>query len=125
MDETLAIDRIKIAALHLEGRAIQWHQSFMKTKDDMVLSWEEYIASMRARFGHYAYDDPIADLKNLKQVYLLQHYLDKFDELYLKTSIKEDQALSFFLTRLVDELQMSVHMFKPRTLSKAYCNIPP
>lgn len=32
-----------------------------------MLSWEEYTAAMRARFGNCAYDDPLADMKNLKQ----------------------------------------------------------
>ncbi|KAF2312633.1 hypothetical protein GH714_037038 [Hevea brasiliensis] len=34
--------------------------------------------------------------------------------------VQEEQALNFFLSGLVDELQLPVRMFKPRTLSKAY-----
>lgn len=75
---------------------------------------------MRDHFGQYTYDDLLTNLKNLKKVDALQHYLDRFNELYPRTGIREDQALSFFLTRLVDELQMLVCMFKSRTVSKAY-----
>lgn len=85
-----------------------------------MLSWEEYTAALRARFGNYAYDDPLADMKNLRQVDSLQHYLDCFDELFTRTGICEDQAFSFFLMGLIDELQMPVRMFKPRSLSEAY-----
>lgn len=75
---------------------------------------------MRARFGNCAYDDPLADMKNLKQADSLQHYLDCFDELCPRTGICEDQAFSFFLTGLIDELQMPVRIFTPRSLSEAY-----
>ncbi|KAF2289628.1 hypothetical protein GH714_037678 [Hevea brasiliensis] len=33
---------------------------------------------------------------------------------------KKEKALNFFLSGLVDELQLAVKMFKPRTLSEAY-----
>ncbi|KAF2296930.1 hypothetical protein GH714_013016 [Hevea brasiliensis] len=62
----------------------------------------------------------LEDLRNLKQVSSLQDYLDAFDEIYPKAGIREDQALSFFLSGLVDELQMPVRMFKPSTLAEAY-----
>lgn len=44
------------------------------------------------------YNDPLANLRNLRQVGSLQQYLDEFDELYPKARIKEDQTLSFFLS---------------------------
>ncbi|KAF2285305.1 hypothetical protein GH714_042347 [Hevea brasiliensis] len=37
-----------------------------------------------------------------------------------QSRVREDQALSFFLSGLIDELQMPVRMFKPQTLTKAY-----
>lgn len=66
VDETLIDDWIKIAALHLECQAMQWHQGFMQTRNEVVLSWEEYTTTMRAKFGNYANDDSLVDLKNLK-----------------------------------------------------------
>ncbi|KAF2290895.1 hypothetical protein GH714_016290 [Hevea brasiliensis] len=48
------------------------------------------------------YDDPLAELKNLKQTHGLQEYLDTFDALYPKAGVREDQALSFFLSGLID-----------------------
>lgn len=87
----------------------------MKTKEDVILSWEEYTVVVWARFGNYAYDDPLTDLKNLRKVDSLQNYLNRFDELYPKTRIRDDQALSFFFTELIDELQIPIRMFKPKT----------
>ena len=46
--------------------------------------------------------------------------MDAFDELYPRAGIREDQALSFFLFGLIDELQMSVRMFRPKGLAEAY-----
>ena len=46
--------------------------------------------------------------------------MEEFDELYPRTYVKESQALSFFSSSLVDELQMLVRMFKPKTLADAY-----
>lgn len=41
VDETPSQDRIKIATPQLEGHAIQWHQGFMKSKNEVMLTWEE------------------------------------------------------------------------------------
>ena len=59
---------MKVAALHLEGRAIQWHQGFVKIKGAKAYTdWEEYVRALGARFGNHAFDDPLAELRNLKQ----------------------------------------------------------
>lgn len=111
---------MKIAALHLEGKAIQWHQGFMRVKSDQQVTWEEYIEYMGARFGTHAYRDPLSDLRNSKQVGSLQDYLDSFDELYLCAKIREDQTLSSFLSGLIDVIRMPVRMFRPKSLAEAY-----
>ncbi|XP_057987571.1 uncharacterized protein LOC131171457 [Hevea brasiliensis] len=67
-----------------------------------------------------AREDPLEDLKNLKQEFTLQDYWNSLNQLYSKARIQEEKALNFFLSGLVDELQLVVKMFKPRTLSEAY-----
>ena len=78
------------------------------------------MLALSARFGQQSYDDPLADLQNLWQIGSLQSYMEEFDELYPRAEVKESQALSFFLSVLVDELQMPVRIFKPKTLVDAY-----
>ena len=34
--------KIKIAVIHLEGRALQWHQNFIKLKIQGVITWNAY-----------------------------------------------------------------------------------
>ncbi|KAL6311823.1 hypothetical protein AAG906_025778 [Vitis piasezkii] len=94
---------------------------YIKTRgNEAYLDWSEYVIALNARFGQHVFDDPIADLRNLRQTGSLQSYMDEFDELYPRADIKESHALSFFLSGLIDELQMPVRMFKPQTLADAY-----
>ncbi|WKA01485.1 hypothetical protein VitviT2T_019765 [Vitis vinifera] len=121
VDRTPPEARVRLAALHLEGKAIQWHQGYIKTRgNEAYLDWSEYVIALNARFGQHVFDDPIADLRNLRQTGSLQSYMDEFDELYPIADIKESHAFSFFLSGLIDELQMPVRMFKPQTLADAY-----
>lgn len=62
MDGIVHKNKIKIAPLHLKDYVMQWHQSFIKSHTYMVITWEEYSVALRARFGHYIYDDPLVDL---------------------------------------------------------------
>lgn len=75
---------------------------------------------MGARFGAHAYDDPLLDLQNLKQVRSFQEYLDAIDELYHCVEIWENQALISFLSGLIDMLQMPVCMIRLKSLAEAY-----
>ncbi|XP_019709547.1 uncharacterized protein [Elaeis guineensis] len=60
-------ERVKIAALHLEGKALQRHQGFIKIKGNVAYEdWETYVVALIARFGSNAFEDLLADLWNLK-----------------------------------------------------------
>ncbi|KAG8383114.1 hypothetical protein BUALT_Bualt05G0151100 [Buddleja alternifolia] len=71
VDETQSDAKVKLAAVHLEGKALQ--------------------------FGVLLYDDPMAELMNLKQTGNIQEYLDKFDELMNCVELSENYASSCFL----------------------------
>ena len=121
VDRTAPEFKVRMVASHLEGKAIQWHQGYVKTRGPSAYEdWPEYVLALSARFGQHAYDDPLADFQNLWQIRSLQSYMEEFDELYPREEVKESQALSFFLSGLVDELQMLVRIFKPKTLVDAY-----
>ncbi|KAG8374820.1 hypothetical protein BUALT_Bualt10G0035300 [Buddleja alternifolia] len=67
VDDTPPDAKVKLAALHLEGKALQWHQIFMKSRlTREIPNWEEYIRATSDRFGVLLYDDPMAELVNLK-----------------------------------------------------------
>lgn len=76
--------------MHLEGRAILWHQRFVKLKgNEVYASCEEYVKALGARFGSHAFDDPAAHLGNLRQPSSLQEHLDSYDVLYPIAGILE------------------------------------
>ncbi|PKI69639.1 hypothetical protein CRG98_009994, partial [Punica granatum] len=99
VDETLDEVKLKLVVIHLEGRALQWHQSYVRSMgvEGKSVSWNEYVAVVGSRFGDYGYVDPMADFKNLKQVGSVQEYMNEFDALVNKVSISESDALSHFL----------------------------
>ncbi|PIN09089.1 hypothetical protein CDL12_18329 [Handroanthus impetiginosus] len=60
--------RVKLASIHLEGEALQWHQVFLKSRLTMTLpTWEEYIQAMIERFGSKMGKDPVIELMHLRQ----------------------------------------------------------
>lgn len=77
------VNRVKVATLRLMGRAIPWHQGYIKIKGSLAYTnWEEYVKALGARLSTNAYEDPLAELRNLKQDGSLQEYFNSFDELY-------------------------------------------
>lgn len=91
---------VNLVALHLEGKTIQWNQGFMKTRGYTSLQRKEYIQMLSSHFESHAYDDPLSDFRNLRQLSSLQEYLDAFDELYPRARIREHQTLVFFFLDL-------------------------
>ncbi|KAK0588913.1 hypothetical protein LWI29_007029 [Acer saccharum] len=109
--------KVKIASIHLEGKALQWHQMHVKnrmTRDPP--SWEEYVKALNIRFGDNVFEDPMADLMNLKQLGTLQDYMDKFDVALSRVSLTKEYAISCFISGLRVELQGLVRIFNPTNL---------
>jgi len=80
VDSVMESRKVKIASIHLWGRALTWHQSFMKR---VVMghepTWEEYKAASLARFWAGPFDDPLAELMKLKQAGSVAQYRESFD----------------------------------------------
>ncbi|KAL0324846.1 UNVERIFIED_CONTAM: hypothetical protein Scaly_1641400 [Sesamum calycinum] len=105
VDDTPSGAKAKLAAVHLEGRALQWHQVYMKSRlTREVPNWEEYVRALYDRFGTQLYDDPMAELMNLKQVGTVQDYLDKFDELLNRVDLLEAYVVSCLLAGLRSDI---------------------
>ncbi|PKI34771.1 hypothetical protein CRG98_044838, partial [Punica granatum] len=122
VDETPDNVKLKLVVIHLEGRALQWHQSYVRSLgvEGKSMGWNEYVAAVVSRFGDTGYEDSMTDLKNLKQLGAVQDYMDEFDALLNKVSITESDALSHFLGGLRTEIQLPIRMFHPTTLAQAY-----
>ena len=73
---TMEKDKIQVVMIHLDGKALQWHQRLIKTKGSMKdLQWNEYIAEMRGRFHNDEFADPMADIVSLKQLSIVEEFL--------------------------------------------------
>lgn len=48
VDDTPAEQRIHLVGIHLEGKALKWHLSFMKRRHEDELAWDEYFEQMQA-----------------------------------------------------------------------------
>ena len=119
LDKIHESTNISVISLHLDGCALHCHKNFIKIKR-RVPEWNEYKEAIKSQFGPLAYDDPMVDIKKLRQTGSLQEYLMAFDSLMDKAQLSEDQAVSCFLGGLKHEMEMVVRMFNPQTLQATY-----
>lgn len=89
VDHTAEHMKLHYAIVSLEGKALQWHQGYLKSHDQPVenISWDEYVRSITTRFSLSLLEDAMEELKNLHQTGMLQEYCDTFDGLLNKVTI--------------------------------------
>ncbi|KAH0730002.1 hypothetical protein KY289_001190 [Solanum tuberosum] len=64
MDEVSFDQRVRVDSIHLEGEAIAYHRSYMRSRSCVVdLSWTEYILALNDRFGE-EFEDSVKALKS-------------------------------------------------------------
>ncbi|XP_074277350.1 uncharacterized protein LOC141600986 [Silene latifolia] len=120
VSETDEVTKVTYASMHLEAKALAWHQAFVKNrKEETLLKWNEYEKAIKNRFGNI-HEDPMSELLVLKQKGSVQKYHDEFDVLISKLTLQPDYALSCFITGLEDDISLMVRMLKPKTISDAY-----
>lgn len=120
LDDIEDAQRVRLAAIHLEGRALLWHQNYMKKCKNILPTWAKYTEEITLRFGEL-YDDPMAELKALTQTGSVQNYHDAFDALASRLQLSEEYMLSCYLSGLEEETQLVVHMFTPKSVQQALC----
>nr|CAD1823577.1 unnamed protein product [Ananas comosus var. bracteatus] len=109
IDGTEEDAKVKLATIHLESRALQWHQVYMKSRlTHSPPTWEEYVFAVNTRFGVDLYDDPMAEHKELRQVGSIMEYQDMFDALLNRVVLTEEYAIRCFLSGLKKEIQIPV-----------------
>ncbi|KAG8368753.1 hypothetical protein BUALT_Bualt15G0078700 [Buddleja alternifolia] len=117
VDETPPLAKVKLASVNLEGKVLQWHQMYMKSRlTREIPNWEEYIRALNDRFEALVYEDPMSELVNLKQGCTIQQYLDKFDEIVNCLDLLDHYALSCFLGGLKSEISVNVQSVLERRI---------
>ncbi|XP_071728214.1 uncharacterized protein [Rutidosis leptorrhynchoides] len=91
-------DKVRIASIHMYKKALNWHQQYTRIH----------------------VEDPLAELKHLRQTGTVEAYYDEFEQLLNKVDISVQQAISLFLAGLQKEIELNVRMFRPTSLEDAY-----
>ena len=95
MDDTPDDSKLRCAAVHLEGDALQWHRAYLKTRNATVaeVPWADYVRSISARFSDAMFEDPMEEIASLVQLTDdakgLQEYNSGFDHLPNKVTVSE------------------------------------
>jgi len=67
--------KVRVASIHLSDKALQWHQSFMKSRSGGEWPlWAEYKVAILSRFGAKPLDDPLDELMKLRQTGSVEQY---------------------------------------------------
>ena len=106
VDQTPEELKVKLESINLEGRALHWHQNWVKFKKrNKAVPWEVYVQAMKDRFGDHQGLDPMSELLSLKQTGKVCDYHDQFESLLGRVEISEEYAISFFLNGLKSVIQ--------------------
>lgn len=96
----------------------------MKDLQETPVSWEEYNLAIHSRFGDGPFDDPILDLKNVKQTCTVTAYYQEFTSLFhraqLTDALTKRKVLSLFVGGLKVQLQGPVRMIQLKSLYDAF-----
>ena len=77
--------KVRVASIHLEGKALMWHQSFMRSfAHGQWPNWVRYKEAIMGRFGQQPFDDPLSELMQLRQVGSVEQYQDAFYALLIR-----------------------------------------
>ena len=101
VDNTPQEAQVRLASINLSGRALQWHQNWIKYKwGNQVVTWDAYVKALEDRFGEQGCGDPITELLSLKQTGTVSSYHDQFECLLGKVEQSKEYAVSFYLNGL-------------------------
>ena len=101
----------------------RWERDLARIKGKLEAALEEIkslIHGMSLQNNEIMSQLARATIKKLRQTGPLQDYVKAFDMLLNMAHLREEEALSCFLTGLEYELEIMVRMFNLRTLQAAY-----
>ena len=82
VDQTREEDKIRTIMMHLEGKALQWHQRYMKSQGKPSdVNWTIYVDEMRGRFSENEYSDPMLEIVSLKHISSVEEFYEEFEGL--------------------------------------------
>ncbi|GJR30316.1 retrotransposable element Tf2 [Tanacetum coccineum] len=95
---------VRLVSMHIFDKALNWHKQFIRKYGEEV-DWNVYEREVQKRFDP-VFEDPMVDLKNLKQVTTVQFYQEQFEALLNKVDLSEAYAVSLFIGGLKAEISI-------------------
>ncbi|GJR65647.1 gypsy/ty3 retroelement polyprotein [Tanacetum coccineum] len=83
------------------------------------MGWTVYVEAILKRFGAMN-EDLMARLKNLKYESSMKEYQSKFEQLLSQADNTESQYVNMFIARFPTGIEMTVRMFRPKTLADTF-----
>ena len=110
------------ARMNLEGNAAHWFQAY-KLRNEVV-SWQQFITAIEAKFGSDDHRQFMSALLALKQKGTVAEYCTEFQELMFKLCshnpfYDETLFVGHFLKGLKQEVRMGVATQLPDTVDRA------
>ncbi|KAL4319444.1 hypothetical protein GQ457_18G018050 [Hibiscus cannabinus] len=113
--------KIRVVMLHLEGKALQWHQFLSRTQRDFhQLNWDQYANLLRERFCPGGLEDPFSELLALKQNESVEQFYEEFIHLLNQVQLPDEYVLSMFKNHLRLEISQYLQLLQPKTLMDAF-----
>ena len=116
IDNTPEEKKVGIASMHFVDEESTWHLALMQEDEDALVlsSWREYKSRLKERFEEIM-DDPMAELKELRETEGIVEYNKKFELIRTLLKMSEEYLLSAYLAGLRMDTQMHVRMFNPQS----------
>ncbi|RRT59112.1 hypothetical protein B296_00038775 [Ensete ventricosum] len=109
---------VDIAAIHLEGEAIQWYDLYKHTHG--VPTWRQFKSGLLLRFRPFEYENIDGQLAKIRQTSTVQEYQTRFERLSNQTrDWSEKQLLETFIEGLKSEIQEEVKARRPYMMMAA------
>jgi len=87
VDNTPDEFKVRLAVVHFEGKAFQWHNAYIKSVGlENLPSWNEYHILLLDHFGDVC-EDPMADLMKLRQTGSIIEYHKEFDSIISRVDL--------------------------------------
>ncbi|KAG7575531.1 Retrotransposon gag domain [Arabidopsis thaliana x Arabidopsis arenosa] len=121
VDHTPQDMKVKMAAIHFNGKAATWHRSLLHTPGTkrVLRDWEAYKLELLDRFENVL-DDPISELKQLQETNGIEEYHKKFELLRTRVKLPEAYLVRAYLDGLQPDTQVNVQMLQPQTVSQCF-----
>lgn len=119
LDNTPEKMKVRLVAIHLKGRALQWHQGFMKEVEGNEVSWKSYLAELREQFVGGIVSKPLIELRNLKLTTTVSDYNSQFNALRNQVDVPLEVLSDLYIGGLRNEIMHTVQLMDPKTLNHA------